>query len=283
MPRKAERPLSRARLGVLPLVLSFAACAGVHRVNDAVRTTVERTLAPRTVQYTLALRDVERPPTAVARGGPSTISALTLDAANRTPGELTTQGVYAESNGDVATADGAAAEESASTHAARGITPYVFSDSAVVVALYPTATAIHFTVANRTDRSMRILWDRALFVDALGRSGTVTHAGAGADFGDRTVTQPATIVLRRAMVSDAVVPSENVELVHMGDGRQARIRPMLPSPDCALEELPRVVAKLRADLVGRSIAFLLPLEVDSERADYLFTFVITDVSEAGGR
>ncbi|MEP6690296.1 MAG: hypothetical protein ABJD07_04015 [Gemmatimonadaceae bacterium] len=260
----------------------LGACAGVHHMNDAVRNTVERTLSPKSIQYSIALTDVERTTTGTRSYGPTSIAMLPVETSSDGRRYLA-PAVYSEANGEIAHAgsEGLASQASPSTvepRASTSTTPYMFEDSVLLVAIYPTMNALHFTLANKTARAMKIVWEDAMFVDPDGRSGRLTHAGAGRDFGDRGMSQPPTIVLRGAIVSDAVVPSNNVQLVLIGEERQARLTPLLPTPDASQAELPSVIARLHKDYVGRSLAMLLPLEVEGVRSDYLFTFTVTDVT-----
>ncbi|MDQ6830043.1 MAG: hypothetical protein M3081_14395 [Gemmatimonadota bacterium] len=285
-PRAPHSMRAPSAIAISIAAVVLGACTSVHQARDAVRNTVERTISPQGIHYAIALADVERTSSsAPARFGESSMALLPTQAFDLEVGRAVQQHVHAVANGEVVGAGDTSRPAESSAMAGEvprsndgGVTPFLYQDSALVIGIYPTADALHFTLGNRTTHALRILWNDAAFVDVAGRSGRLMHVNAGREFGDRSATQPPTIVLRGATISDAVVPADNVQLIHIGEGRQARIAPLLPAPDASRAEIADRITELRRKYIGRSMALLLPLEIEGLRTEYLFTFVITDVS-----
>jgi hypothetical protein len=58
-----------------------------------------------------------------------------------------------------------------------GIQKNLFEDNMMTILWMPTETDIKFTLKNKTDHSIKIIWDEAAFVDVEGRSQHIIHSG----------------------------------------------------------------------------------------------------------
>lgn len=181
-----------------------------------------------TDRYRLELTEVERPAVARQRYGPQKIATLTDSGRFKS----------------------------------------TFEDSLVAITFAPATDrrsirGLEFVLANRTDHSLKVVWDEAAIVNAAGRSGRVMHSGM--TYASRTAPQPPAVVVRRGYLIEYVVPVDNVTLgtstynpIHVAD--------MLPGQKSAY--------------VGKSIQLLLPLEIEGVVNEYTFTFTMRDASAA---
>ena len=92
----------------------------------------------------------------------------------------------------------------------KGVTKYSFDDNLVNVVWLVTNDDISFVLENKTDYSMKIIWDDAAFVDSKGQSQRVMHSGV--KYTDRNNSQPPTIIVRKGKITDIVQP---VDLVYL--------------------------------------------------------------------
>ena len=157
-------------------------------------------------------------------------------------------------------------EQLVSTIDEDGTTKYSFEDALVKVVWIPTVSQFLFVLTNKTDHSMRIVWDEAAFVDENGLSQRVTHSGVR--YIDRNSHQPPTVVVREGTVADSIIPSDNI---YYQSGRYGgwRERPLFPVSTMSADEL--------NERVGNTVQILLPLQIQDIINEYLFVFVVQDV------
>jgi len=152
----------------------------------------------------------------------------------------------------------------------------------VRVLWFPTARNVAFVLNNKTDYSIRVVWNDAAFVDTGGVSHRVMHEGV--KYADRNNPQPPSVIVRRGTVRDFVLPTTNVYWREGFYSRYSSIpgswehTPLLP-----ISGSDRYKLKSEADgLVGKTYQVLLPLQIEDVVNDYIFIFRIDRV-ELGER
>ena len=151
-------------------------------------------------------------------------------------------------------------------------TKYGFEDDLIRIVWLPTPEEFVFDLTNKTNHSIKIIWDEARYVDENGNSKRVMHSGV--KYTDRNNPQPPTTVARSATVSDLVFPTENVDSVgglYTAWGEE----PLFPtsSTSGSSEDL---LAKAKK-YVGKSVKILLPLQIEETVNQYIFVFKVNDV------
>ena len=145
----------------------------------------------------------------------------------------------------------------------KGVTKYSFEDELMSIFWMPTVSALYFVLNNKTDHSIKIIWDEAAYVDIDGISQRVMHAGV--KYADRNNSQPPTVVVRKGTVTDLIVPSDKV------DRGKYRMIPYIWAPNA--EEL-----KLKAEKhIGKNIEALLPLQIEDVVNEYIFIFEVQSI------
>lgn len=118
-------------------------------------------------------------------------------------------------------------------------------------------TAVHFKLHNRSNQTIRIIWDDAVFVNVDGSTSRVMHAGVR--YIDRNNSQPPTTIPAGGNVSELVLPTNNVYFVS-GSGGGWRTSPIVPrTSDPTIYD-------------GRMVSVFLPVEVGKDRHEYRFNF-----------
>lgn len=151
-----------------------------------------------------------------------------------------------------------------------GMTKYSFEDEMVRIIWLPADSQLSFILTNKTDHSIKIVWDAAAFVDQDGMSQRVMHAGV--KYADRNNSQPPTVVIRKGTVTDLIVPSDNIYYSAIYNRwEQDSLLPDVKAPDA--EELRLKAGKS----IGKTIQVLLPLQIEDIVNEYIFIFEVQSV------
>lgn len=151
-----------------------------------------------------------------------------------------------------------------------GSSRYLYADSLMSIAWVPGNTQIAFVLENKTDHSLKVLWDEAAFLSPSGSSSRLMHEGIR--YMEREASMPASIVPRRGRLVDFVVPTDNVYYV---SGRYGGWR---TSPLMSPGSPSRGTIEEAQTNVGQRFSVLLPIEVQGETNEYMFTFEVTAAS-----
>lgn len=160
-----------------------------------------------------------------------------------------------------------------------GIYKYYFEDEMVKILWLPSASGLSFVLSNKTNHSIKIIWDETSYVDENGLGHRTMHSGV--KYTDRNNPQPPTVVVRKGSVNDVVISADKVYwregyygkyLSNPGEWEQLSLfldyRSGLGSTEL----------KSEADkFKGKTFQVLLPLQIENTVNDYIFAFKINDV------
>lgn len=151
---------------------------------------------------------------------------------------------------------------------------YLFEDEMVSIAWAPLEEGFFFDLSNKTDHSIKIIWDDAAYVDTAGKSHRVVHEGVR--FSDKNNSQPPSIIVRRGSIQDSITPSDYIYFF----GGRWDISPLFPNnnqwPFLIIEDAEVLRAKVRP-YIGKTAQILLPLQIQDTINDYIFVFEVKDV------
>lgn len=148
---------------------------------------------------------------------------------------------------------------------------------------FVTRSRINFTITNKTDHSIRIIWDEAAFIDVDGQSGRVAHEGV--KYADRNASQPPIVIPRGTSLTDFVLPTGRLYLV-----LPASLRIAAGVSGAGLEHSgpdlqDRLVDGFASEVgknKGKRFGFLLPLEIEGIVNEYTFWFEVQEASVCFG-
>ena len=146
-----------------------------------------------------------------------------------------------------------------------GKTKYSYEDELIKIVWVPLLTEFVFALENKSDNSIKIIWDEAAYVDENGYSGRVVHSGV--KYKDRNNSQPPTVVVKNSKVDDMVVPTHNIYYENVGGWQ---IKPLFPNQATNQQELNALAQKY----IGKTVKILLPLQIQETVNEYIFTFKI---------
>jgi hypothetical protein len=164
-----------------------------------------------------------------------------------------------------------------------GITRCRSEDNMVRIEWRPAPVDIEFTINNKTDSPIKIVWDEARFVDEKGISHRLIHSGIG--YEERKLPQPPTVIAGGINLPDFIHPLDYFQWKEIRGMRSDKQQgywdrtPFLPTQIKGTAEELRVKA---GAVVGKIFQVILPLEISNVRIYYLYAFRITNVDITEG-
>ncbi|MCB0272644.1 MAG: hypothetical protein KDD46_06500 [Bdellovibrionales bacterium] len=163
---------------------------------------------------------------------------------------------------------------------------YNYEDSIINIYWDPSPHEFAFTLTNKTNSSIQIIWDKCVIVDEDGQSHRIMHRGV--KIIDRNESQPITVVAPQGKVSDFVVPTDHAYFTtypikgeYMGwnqapilpvrDKRKAKISFKKPEEVSESHFYNEVKSK-----EGKAIRVILPIHSNNQLLEYDFEFTIDD-------
>ena len=90
----------------------------------------------------------------------------------------------------------------------KGVTKYSFEDNYISIIILGEDNQFDFKLDNKTQNSIKVVWDDAVFVDCNGSTSKIMHSGV--KFNEREASQVASTIIRGATLEDIAVPISNV-------------------------------------------------------------------------
>jgi len=150
-----------------------------------------------------------------------------------------------------------------------GIKKYCFENDFVKIIWSPSAYGVGFTIDNKTDSSVTVLWDDAAYVNEVGSRYHVIHSGIR--FINKRDLQSPTVIPKNGTLDDLVFPLDYIYGDMDGGWYEA---PLWPDASGSLGKLK---SQSRA-FFGKSFQVVLPLSVHDVVNEYTFTFFIRSAS-----
>lgn len=158
-----------------------------------------------------------------------------------------------------------------------GSKKYYFEDELVKITWIPTASQFSIILTNKTDHSIKIVWDEAAYVDENGASHRIMHSGV--KFIDRNNSQPPSIVVRKGYIADLIIPTDKVQWDNQDYKSSWHAEPIFPFDTPINLEL-KTEEELKTknkDYVGKTVQVLLPLQIEDAVSEYIFIFEIKNI------
>jgi hypothetical protein len=143
-----------------------------------------------------------------------------------------------------------------------------YRDASVAVSFSVSDTAFQLRFENLSPEAVKIVWDRAQYIDATEQPHQLMHSGIR--FQERNNLIPNQIVQPRAVLQEGIFPIGNVS-VRPGT-RFYDVKPLFQLDGDAAQELK-----------GKTIKLFIPVEVNRAIIAYNFVIEIVDVVKEGGK
>ena len=151
----------------------------------------------------------------------------------------------------------------------KGVTKYSYEDGLIKIIWLPQKNQFSFNLTNKSDHSIKIIWDEAVYVDETGSSKKVFHSGV--KYTDRTNSQPPTTIVKGANLDDLVMPTDNAYFVS-GQYGGWQEKPLFIN----YSSTPEGLNAIKLTYIGKTVKVLLPIKIEETVNEYLFTFLIED-------
>jgi hypothetical protein len=142
-----------------------------------------------------------------------------------------------------------------------------YEDEVVKIIWIPQPKQIAFSLYNKSDFNLKIIWDEAAYIDENGVSRRVIHKGT--KYIDRFNPQPPTIVAKNSYIIDLIYPAD---FIFYDEGWQEK--PIFPYEFTGKREKAQMLAQ---NYEGKIFKILLPIEINGIKKEYLFAFKINNV------
>lgn len=135
---------------------------------------------------------------------------------------------------------------------------------------------INFTLKNKTNEVMKIIWDEASIVQ-FGTSHKVMHNGV--KYIDRNSSQPPSVIPPQASIDDLVLPADNVYYrngyygTYYSSAGGWEEHDLFPKNDMNKPDIQQTIMSLK----GQAFSVYLPIQYQGKTLDYSFNFTITNV------
>jgi hypothetical protein len=155
-----------------------------------------------------------------------------------------------------------------------------FEDQLIKGTFYITSSRINFILKNKTEQTIKVLWDAAAFIGVEGQSGKVSHLGT--KYIDRSMTQTPSIIPAGALLSDFIIPNDRIyyrQGSYSGGWEETDL--LLPKSIQYFHVDSSRIIKFKSEAEnnrGKKFGLLLPIEADGYSNEYTFWFEVNDMS-----
>lgn len=146
---------------------------------------------------------------------------------------------------------------------------YQFVDDNIDISWAIGNTKFRFNLKNKTDHSIKIIWDDAIFIDTDGSSNRVMHAGI--KYTEKENPQTPSVVARGSFLDDMVLPTKNVYLETNPYIYGWKEKYYLP----IINQDKDVLLSQAQSSIGKKIKIILPIQIEDVINDYTFEFDIS--------
>lgn len=161
-----------------------------------------------------------------------------------------------------------------STSDSASVKKYVFTDSLISVAWVLTANSISFELRNKSQHSIKIIWDEVSYVDPAGQSLKVMHAGV--KYTECSNSHPPSVIVKNGFISDIITPCDYVHYSspsQYSSGGWIEDPFFTPSSGYTLSALEPAKQN-----IGKIVKVLLPVEIEGTVNEYVFSFKVNAVT-----
>lgn len=151
-----------------------------------------------------------------------------------------------------------------------------FSDEKIDASFTVGRKSISFTIKNKTDDVMKIIWDESSIVQ-FGKTHKVMHSGV--KYIDRNGAQTPSVIPPHASIDDIALPSDNV-YYREGTYSQYYSNPggweehdLFSTSDLNKDEYKNMILSFK----GQKFSLYLPIQTQGKTLDYNFNFIIRNV------
>lgn len=148
------------------------------------------------------------------------------------------------------------------------LTESTVEDSLVTITCSVNMSSLSLLISNKTNNTIKVIWDEMLYVDHNNVSGRIMHNGVR--YIDRNMSQLPTLIAPGTWLIDDIVPTDNIYFVtgQYGGWRTLRLFPE------AKEVFTNNDSVLPPVIIDKDVKLILPLMIDNVVYRYSIVFYI---------
>lgn len=156
---------------------------------------------------------------------------------------------------------------------------YTYEDDYIKIIWGVYREQFGFVLYNKTNYTMKLLWDEASYIDYNGKSSRVIHSGI--KYAERNAAQAPSVIAKGAYIRDIVAPSDNISYEKRysltSSYYEWEQRALIPSfastTETLLEDCPRYI--------GKKVSVIMPIKIEDTVNEYVFTFDVVGFEPVG--
>lgn len=134
-----------------------------------------------------------------------------------------------------------------------GINKFSFEDELLSIVIFGDSKQFNFRLTNKSQNTIKIIWDDAVFVGTDGTSSKIMHVGT--KYSQKDASQPASTIIRNASLNDIACPTANVRYSDvLKEWVTDSMYPQTPSKDV------------------KQVRLMLPIQIKEVENEYVFVF-----------
>jgi hypothetical protein len=141
----------------------------------------------------------------------------------------------------------------------------IYEDSIIKIDWDYASTQICFELTNKSDQTLKIIWDEASFISLENESSRVFHSGV--KYINRENPQPSTSVYKKTILSDLIAPTSYTRYVS-GQYGGWRSDPLIPVQQSVFSSKIEYIE----GLLGLTMRVILPIKIEDKLIEYAFSF-----------
>ena len=142
----------------------------------------------------------------------------------------------------------------------------IYEDSIIKIDWNYASTQIDFDLTNKSDQTLKIIWDDAAFISLRNESSRIFHKGI--KYIDRENPQPPTSVYKKTTLSDLIAPTSYAIFVS-GQNGDWHSDPLIPAASGSILSFKIEYIK---GLIGQTMRVILPIKIEDKVIEYAFSF-----------
>lgn len=152
---------------------------------------------------------------------------------------------------------------------------YNFEDDYIDISWSFDYSELDFELINKTNKTIKIIWDEAAYVDENGNSSNIMHNGV--KYSNRNESQKPSIVVKNGKLNDAILPTSKA---YYSTPTQYTSGSWVHSPlfPRVVELSEKEVIESCEGVIGLEVKVLLPIEIEGITYEYIFTFRVEDLT-----
>ncbi|MGY6278392.1 hypothetical protein [Methylomonas sp. MgM2] len=147
----------------------------------------------------------------------------------------------------------------------------------------PNSNTFVFKLKNKSDKTVKIVWDSVVFIDSFDESHKVIHSGVR--LVDRNSSQPPTVIVKGSHVNDTLQPADYINWVSSYSSVPGRWdeQSILPTTIYGGNADRTAFREIITAQVGKKLKVMMTLDFSGVLKEYLFEFEVKKAEAMGPR